>query len=77
MGKSLDDYGKFEQRFRRIAGRRNLYNIHILVWTLVGIPLYALVTILCHALLTAIVYAFRASMHMHAADKVPTPKTRI
>jgi CDP-L-myo-inositol myo-inositolphosphotransferase len=69
MGRSLDDYGNFERKFRRVAGRRNLYNIHILGWVLIGYPVYALVTILCHSILTAVVYALRAGIHMHAADK--------
>ncbi|MEA1904395.1 MAG: NTP transferase domain-containing protein [Candidatus Hadarchaeota archaeon] len=69
MDRSLDDYGGFERKFRRIAGRRNLYNIHILVWILIGAPFYSLVTILGHSIITAGVYAARAGMHMHAADK--------
>lgn len=69
MGKSLDDYGSFERKFRRVAGRRNLYNIHILVWVLLGSPLYALTTILGHAILTSGVYTLRAFMHMHASDR--------
>jgi CDP-L-myo-inositol myo-inositolphosphotransferase len=69
MGRSLDDYGNFERKFRRVAGRRNLYNIHILAWVLVGHPLYALATVLGHSILTAVIYALRAGIHMHAADK--------
>ncbi|KPV64861.1 MAG: Bifunctional IPC transferase and DIPP synthase [Candidatus Bathyarchaeota archaeon BA1] len=70
MGVSLDDYGKFERVFRRVAGRRNLYNISILIGALLEIPLYSLIAILAHAILTAIVYAFRAVKHMHDADKL-------
>jgi len=33
-GSSLDNYAPFERVFRRVAGRRNLYNIHILVGVL-------------------------------------------
>lgn len=69
MGRSLDDYGGFERKFRRMAGRRNLYNIHILIWVLIGLPFYCLVTILGHAVLTAGVYGTRVCTHMHAADK--------
>jgi len=68
MGRSLDDYGDFERKFRRIAGRRNLYNLHILAWILLGRPFYSLVTILGHAALTACVYAIRAGTHMRRAD---------
>ena len=69
MGVSLDIYGDFERVFRRIAGRRNLYNIHILIGVLAGFPLYSLMSITVHAGLTAIIYAWRAAKHLHTADK--------
>lgn len=68
-GKSLDAYGKFERAFRRVAGRRNLYNIHILVAVILGIPFYCLVSILLHASITTIVYAYRACLRLNAMDK--------
>jgi len=68
MGRSLDDYGRFERVFRRVAGRRNLYNIWILVGILVGVPLYSLLIVLVHAATTAVVYSVRAMKHMYAAD---------
>jgi phosphatidylglycerophosphate synthase len=68
MGVSLDIYGPFERVFRRVAGRRNLYNIHILIAILLGVPAIALQTIMIHAAVTAVVYAWRASTHLHAAD---------
>ncbi|MFQ5710144.1 MAG: CDP-alcohol phosphatidyltransferase family protein [Candidatus Geothermarchaeales archaeon] len=66
---SLDVYAPFERAFRRIAGRRNLYNIHILVGALIKAPLYSLIGILCHAALTAVVYAYRACRHLYVADR--------
>lgn len=69
MGRSLDDAGSFERIFRRIAGRRNLYNIPILVSILLGVPLYSLFFILFHSGITAIVYSARAIEHMHAMDR--------
>ncbi|MFQ6073661.1 MAG: CDP-alcohol phosphatidyltransferase family protein [Candidatus Bathyarchaeia archaeon] len=72
MKTSLDNYGRFERLFRRVAGRRNLYNIHILVWILLGMPLYSLITILLHSALTAVVYAYRTAKHLHAADHAPS-----
>jgi len=68
-GRSLDDAGNFERLFRRVAGRRNLYNIPILVFILLGVPLYSLIFILFHSGITAIVYAARAMKHLHAIDK--------
>jgi len=69
MGTSLDIYGDFEKIFRRIAGRRNLYNIHILIGILLGVPLYSLMSITVHSGLTAIIYAWRTAKHLHASDK--------
>lgn len=69
MGVSLDVYGPFERAFRRVAGRRNIYNVYILVGVLLGMPLYSLIGILFHSALTAVVYAYRAAVHLHAADK--------
>ncbi len=71
MNKSLDIYGPFERIFRRVAGRRNLYNIHILVAILAGVPIHALYSITIHASLTAIIYAWRTAIHLHAADSAP------
>jgi len=68
-GVSLDVYGGFERAFRRIAGRRNIYNVYILIGVLLRMPLYSLIGILFHSALTAIVYAYRAAIHMHAIDK--------
>jgi len=69
MGVSLDVYGRFERAFRRVAGRRNIYNVYILVGVLLGVPLYSLIGILFHSALTAVVYAYRAAVHLHAADE--------
>lgn len=69
LGVSLDVYGRFERAFRRVAGRRNIYNVYILIGVLLGMPLYSLMGILFHSALTAVVYASRAAIHMHAIDK--------
>ena len=68
-GKSLDAYGRFDRIFRRIAGRRNLYNIHIFVAVILGVPLYCLVSIASHAAMTAIAYAYRACLHLRVYNK--------
>ncbi len=68
MGVSLDIYGEFERVFRRVAGRRNLYNIHILIGILFGVPLYSLMSITVHAGITALIYAWRTAKHLHASD---------
>jgi choline kinase/phosphatidylglycerophosphate synthase len=68
-GISLDIYGRFERSFRRVSGRRNIYNVYILIGVLLGVPLYSLIGILLHSSLTAIVYACGAGVHLHAIDK--------
>jgi hypothetical protein len=73
-GRSLDDMGDFERIFKRIAGRRNLYNIPILIGVLL-VPvfsfyalIYSLIFILFQSGVTAIVYSIRAIKHLHAMD---------
>lgn len=75
MGRSLDDSGNFERKFRRIAGRRNLYNVPILVGVLL-VPLfslnaliYSLTFILFHSGITAVIYSSRAVKHMYGMDR--------
>jgi len=74
MDRSLDDSGGFERKFRRIAGRRNLYNIPILVGVLLtpfyslNVLVYSLVFVFFHSATTAAVYSLRAIKHMYAAD---------
>ncbi|MBS7653017.1 hypothetical protein KEJ13_07810 [Candidatus Bathyarchaeota archaeon] len=53
----------------RPTDRRNLYNIHILAAILACVPIYALYSITIHASLTAIIYAWRTAIHLHAADR--------
>jgi choline kinase/phosphatidylglycerophosphate synthase len=69
MKVSLDIYGPFERTFRRIAGRRNIYNIYIFFGVLFDVPLLSLYAITFHSALTAAVYSYRASVHMHDSDK--------
>jgi 1L-myo-inositol 1-phosphate cytidylyltransferase / CDP-L-myo-inositol myo-inositolphosphotransferase len=72
VGSSMDNYAPFERVFRRVAGRRNLYNIHILVGIIAGVPHLALVSITIHAAVTAFVYSVRAGIHLHKIDKTLT-----
>jgi phosphatidylglycerophosphate synthase len=58
--KSLDVAGRFENFFRRVAGRRNLFNIWILISVLVQAPIWALYAIFIHATVTALVYSISA-----------------
>ncbi len=69
MKVSLDIYGPFERTFRRVAGRRNIYNVYIFFGILFDVPLFSLYAITFHSALTAVVYAYRASVNMHASDR--------
>jgi phosphatidylglycerophosphate synthase len=69
MGTSFDNYAPFERIFRRIAGRRNLYNIHILAFILISRPELCLITILTHAVITAVIYTIRVGYHLSVLDK--------
>jgi len=69
-GTSLDDYAPFERAFRRIAGRRNLYNLHILAFILVGQPTLSMYSIPIHAAVTAAVYAMRVGYHLNKIDNM-------
>jgi len=64
----LADYAPFDQAFRRFDGRRNIYTIYILIGVIIGLPIYSLLAMTIHAILTGIVYFTRAAKHMHAAD---------
>jgi len=64
----LADYAEFDRVFRRFDGRRNIYTIYILVGVLIGLPLYSLVAMTLHAILTSMVYFIRSVKHMHSAD---------
>lgn len=68
-GVSLDVYGRFERAFRRVAGRRNLYNVYILMGILLGVPIYSLIGITVHSAITAVIYAYRAFIHLHTIDR--------
>lgn len=69
MGIALADYAPFDRRFRRFDGRRNIYSVYMLLGVLVGHPFYALVAMALHAVITGIVYALRAGLHLRWADR--------
>jgi phosphatidylglycerophosphate synthase len=70
VGISLDNYASFERVFRRVAGRRNLYNIHILAFILLSKPELCLTTITAHAIITAIIYTIRVGYHLNKMDNI-------
>jgi len=67
-GRSLDDAASFDRRFRRVAGRRNLYNVWILAAVVAGMPLAALWAIGAHAAITASVYSARTITLLRRLD---------
>jgi phosphatidylglycerophosphate synthase/choline kinase len=76
MGVALADYAPFDRLFRRFDGRRNIYTIYILLATILGVPLYALLAIAGHAIVTSMVYACRAARHLRHADLGLTARQR-
>ncbi|HET6954219.1 MAG TPA: sugar phosphate nucleotidyltransferase [Acidimicrobiales bacterium] len=75
-GHSLDDAGAFDRWFRRVAGRRNLYNLWILACILAGAPAAALWAITAHACVTGLVYALRATTLLRRLDRVARPPSQ-
>jgi len=68
-GKALTAYSKFDRIFARIDGRRNIYVIYMIIFSLLEMPIYALYFMWGHALLTAIIYSTRAIYHLRKLDK--------
>jgi phosphatidylglycerophosphate synthase len=69
-GRSLDVSSPFfEKVFRRVAARRNLLNVEILIFVLLGRPLWALWALLIHAGLTAIIYSLQAWKGLYYLDR--------
>lgn len=71
-GTSLDTFGPVERVGRRVAGRRNLYNLHILAGVILDTSLF-MATIMVHAALTAVFYTWRAGVHLHKMDQETSP----
>ena len=78
-GHSLDDATNFDRCFRRVAGRRNLYNVWIVAAVVAGAPLAALWAIATHAAITASVYSARTITLLRRLDRTggmpPRPST--
>jgi len=68
--RSLADYGRIEQLFRKFDGRKNSYIIFILVGILLNIPFWSLVAIFVWSLVSAIFYCSRTILHLYRRDKL-------
>ncbi|MEM2997694.1 MAG: CDP-alcohol phosphatidyltransferase family protein [Thermoproteota archaeon] len=69
MGRALTAYTDFDRLFARVDGRRNVYVLYMILFSLLSMPLYAMYAMLTHSSVTAVVYAVRAVQHMSTADK--------
>ncbi|MEM2612586.1 MAG: CDP-alcohol phosphatidyltransferase family protein, partial [Thermoproteota archaeon] len=69
MGKALTAYTDFDRLFARVDGRRNIYVLYMILFSLLSMPLYAMYAMLMHSSVTAVVYAVRAVQHMSTADE--------
>lgn len=67
-GYSVDVASPFMERFQLVTGRRNVYNLHILAFVLLGRPVFALYTIAAHAVLTATIYSVQAFTRLRRLD---------
>ena len=75
MGKALTSYTQFDRLFAKIDGRRNIYVLYMIAFTMFSTPIYAIHAIFIHSSLTALVYIIRAIQHMNAADEVENVKS--
>ncbi|MBO3809478.1 MAG: CDP-alcohol phosphatidyltransferase family protein [Candidatus Brockarchaeota archaeon] len=69
MGRALTAYTDFDRLFARMDGRRNVYVLYMILFSLLDRPLYAMYAMLMHSSVTAVIYAVRAFQHMSTADK--------
>ncbi|MBO3841630.1 MAG: CDP-alcohol phosphatidyltransferase family protein [Candidatus Brockarchaeota archaeon] len=69
MGRALTAYTDFDRLFARMDGRRNVYVLYMILFSLLDRPLYAMYAMLMHSSVTAVIYAVRAVQHMSTADK--------
>ncbi len=67
---TLADSSRFDQLFRRLDGRRNIYTLHILIFGILGHFEYAIFSICIHAIITSIIYSIQAIRHMKQADNL-------
>jgi len=67
--RSLADYGRIEQLFRKFDGRKNSYIIFILIGVVLNAPFYSLVAIAVWSLISAVFYCSRTTKHIYALDK--------
>ena len=67
---TLADSSRFDQLFRRIDGRRNIYTMHILIFGLINHFEFAIFTICAHAIITSIIYSIQAIRNMKKSDKI-------
>jgi len=68
-GKALTAYSNFDRIFAKIDGRRNVYVLYMIVFSLLEMPIYALYFMWGHALLTAMIYSVRAIYHLKKLDE--------
>ena len=62
--RSLEDYGKIEQLFRKFDGRKNSYIIFILIGVLIEYPIGSLFAIFIWSMISALFYCFRTMKHI-------------
>ncbi len=68
FGKSIDLFSPFDARFRRIAGRRNIYIFMFIIGFSLGFPVHTLGIAAAWAALTAAAHGMRLYQHRRQGD---------
>lgn len=71
----LRNQSRFDRIFCLIDGRRNTYLWYILIGVLLNRPIYSLIAILFHAIITSVVYTIRMLQHTGRLDRKSSSKS--
>jgi hypothetical protein len=69
-GRSMRQYGGIAEKVTFVDGRRSMYILHMIAWYLVGLPEYAIYTILVHCLVTASAYFMIAMKYLYSLPHI-------
>jgi phosphatidylglycerophosphate synthase len=69
-GTSIDLFSPFDGRFRRFAGRRNIYGFMFITGFLLGYPLQTFALVACWAAITAAIHGVRLMQYGRSRKKI-------
>jgi phosphatidylglycerophosphate synthase len=73
IGRSLDDFSRFDRLVRYVAGRRNIYTWLFTFFLLIGTPANGFIWLCCWGAASAVIHIFRALQILHAGRTSTTP----